>query len=136
VRDLHSNIKISRAISPVSEGGTTALVSQIIDTNGYDSLEFAIATGSLADSDATFAVLVEHSAASDMTGAAAVPDAELLGLESEAAFTFAADDSTRKIGYMGGKRYVRLTITPAANSGAAVIAAVAIQGHPKTAPVA
>ena len=52
------NIKILRAISPVNETGTTALTSQIIDTKGYGSLTFAIATGSLADADATFTVFL------------------------------------------------------------------------------
>jgi hypothetical protein len=137
MNDLHDNLKVSRAISPVSGAGdTTAQVSQIIDTQGYNSLEFLIATGTLSDVDATFTVLVEDGDVSTLSDNAAVVDAQLLGLESEASFIFSDDDKVKKIGYIGGKRYVRLTITPAANTGAWLIAAIAIQGHPTKAPVA
>lgn len=135
-RDLHNDVLISNAISPQSVSDNTALVSAIIDTKGYDSLEFGIVTGSLADADATFTVLVEDGDNSSLTDNAAVADTELLGTEADASFTFAADDSATKIGYHGAKRYVRLTITPAANASAALIGAVAIQGHAHRAPVA
>lgn len=136
MRDIHNNIHPVRAISPVSVADNTAQVSQIIDRQGYDSLEFVILTGSLADADATFGVLVEHGDAANLSDAAAAPDADLLGTEALASFTFADDDETRKIGYRGAKRYVRLTITPAANASAALLAAVAILGNPAVAPTA
>jgi hypothetical protein len=134
MQDLMNNITVARAIAPVSVSDNTAQVSQIIDRQGYDSLTFAIATGSLADADATFAVLVEHGDDSGLSDAAAVADADLLGTEALAGFTFADDNATRKIGYVGGKRYVRLTITPSGNASAALIAASAILGHPNVAP--
>ena len=136
MRDLHNNVDIRRAISPVVGTDDTALVSQIIDTKGYDSLEFAIATGTLADADATFTVLVQDGDASDLSDAAAVADSQLLGTEANASFIYADDDSVTKIGYAGYKRYVRLTVTPANNTGNAPISAVAILGSPKLAPVA
>jgi hypothetical protein len=60
MKDLHNHINVKRAISPVSEAGTTALVGEIIDIQGFHSLEYIIATGSLADADATFTVLLEE----------------------------------------------------------------------------
>lgn len=134
MRDLHNNIHVKRAISPVSVADNTAVVSQIIDRQGYESLEFVIATGSLADADATFTALVEHGDAANLSDAAAVPDAGLLGTEALASFVFSDDDKVRKIGYVADKRYVRLTITPAANASAALLSAVAILGHPAIAP--
>jgi len=134
MRDLHNNIHVKRAISPVSVADNTAQVSQIIDRQGYESLEFVIAMGSLADADATFTVLVEHGDAANLSDAAAVPDAGLLGTEALASFIFSDDDKVRKIGYVADKRYVRLTITPAANASAALLSAVAILGHPAIAP--
>jgi len=134
MRDLFNNITVARAIAPVSVSDNTAQVSQIIDRQGYDSLTFAIAAGSLADADATFAVLVEHGDAANLTDAAAAPDGDLLGTEALAGFTFADDNATRKIGYRGAKRYVRLTITPAANASAALFGAVALLGHAQLAP--
>lgn len=126
MRDLMNNIDVKRAISPVSVSDNTAQVSQIIDTQGCKSCTFVIAAGSLADADATFTVLVEDGDDSSLTDNAAVADAELVGTEALASFTFGDDNECRKIGYRGAKRYVRLTITPANNASAAVIAAVAV----------
>lgn len=127
--DLHNNIKVSRAISPVVVSDTTAKVSQIIDTAGYASLELVIVTSDLLDTDATFAVLIEDGNDSGLSDNAAVADTDLLGTESGASFLFSDDNETRKIGYMGGKRYVRATITPAANTAAALFGAVWVQGN-------
>jgi len=125
--DLFNSINLKRGISPYDHGtGDTAVVSQIIDMQGIDSLVFAIATGSLADVDATFTVLVEESDDPAMSGATAVADADLLGTEALASFTFAGDDKCFKIGYKGSKRYVTCTITPANNTGAALLCVIAI----------
>lgn len=134
--DLHNKLAIRRAISPVSVADNTALVSQIIDRQGFSALEFAIATGSIADADATFAVLIEDGDAANLSDAAAVPDALLIGTEGAAGFQFDDDNETRKIGYAGNKRYVRLTITPTGNASAALIAAIAILGGAHSSPVA
>lgn len=136
LKDLHNNVKVSRAISPISVADNTAQVSEIIDTQGYESLEFVIATGSIADADVTFAVLVEEGDASNLSDAAAVADADLLGTEALAGFQFDDDDSAKKIGYSGDKRYVRLTITPANNASAALMSCLAVQSHPHVAKVA
>jgi hypothetical protein len=134
--DLHNNLHPRRAISPVSVADNTAQVSQIIDMQGYGSMEFYIVIGSIADADATFAVLVEESDVSDLSGGNAVADADLLGTELLAGFAFSDDDKVRKIGYVGNKRYVRLTITPAGNASAAVLAAIAVMGSPSVLPTA
>lgn len=134
--DLQNNVTVRRAISPVSVADNTAQIGQVIDTAGFHSLEFLIATGSIADVDATFAVTVDHGNQPNLSDASAVPATELLGTLAGAGFIFSDDDKTRKIGYLGGKRYVRLTITPSANASAALIAAVAVLGHPGVAPVA
>ena len=136
MKDLMNSIHLLRALAPVSVGDNTAQVSQIIDRQGFESLTFGLALGSLADADATFVVLVEHGDASNLSDAAAVPDEQLLGTEILAGFQFDDDNETRKIGYVGGKRYVRLTVTPANNTGAALLSAVAILGHPALRPTA
>lgn len=125
--DLFNSINLKRGISPYDHAtGDAAVVSQIIDMQGIDALVFAIATGSLADVDATFTVLVEESDDSGMSGATAVADADLLGTEALASFTFGSDDKCFKIGYKGSKRYVTCTITPANNTGAALLCVIAI----------
>lgn len=136
MRDLHNNIHVKRAISPVSVADTTAQVGEIIDRQGYDSLEYLIAIGSVADADATFTVLLEEGDAANLSDAAAVADADLLGTEALAGFQFDDDNEVRKLGYKGNKRYTRLTITPVANASAALMSAVAVLGHPASAPTA
>lgn len=135
-RDLMNDVTPKVAIAPVVTTDNTALVSAVIDTLGYNSATFVIATGTLADADATFAVLLEESDASDLSGGNAVADADLIGTEALAGFTFAADSATRKLGYKGSKRYLRLTVTPSGNTGNAPIAAIAILGHANSRPTA
>lgn len=134
--DLLNNINPKRAISPVSVSDTTAQVGQWVDRLGFQALLFVILIGSVADADATFTVLVEDADASNQSDAAAVADEFLLGTEALAGFQFDSDNLTRKIGYRGLKRYVRMTITPVSNASAAVIGAVALLGAPLTGPTA
>lgn len=127
MRDLANHLEVRRAISPAAATtDNTAFVSQIIDLAGFSSLVFAIVLGALADADATFTVLVEHGDQANLSDAAAAPDTSLTGTEADAGFTFADDNKVRKIGYVGSKRYVRLTITPANNSGNVFLSAIAI----------
>jgi len=141
MRDNISNMQVKRALSPVSVADNTAQVSQIIDRQGYDALAFLIATGSLADVDATFTVLVDDGDAANLSDAAAVADADLVSQtsgtapETAASFTFTHDDQVRKIGYLGPKRYVRLTITPAANASAALLCVIAVLSRAEHKPV-
>lgn len=137
MRDQMNYIHPLRSIAPVAAvADNTAYVSEIVDVKGFDALTFVIVTGSLADADATFTVLIEDGDAADLSDNVAVADAHLVGTEALAGFTFAADNKTRKIGYIGKKRYVRMTITPANNSGNVFLAAIAILGLPAIWPTA
>jgi hypothetical protein len=133
-RDLSSQVKFSRGLSPVAATtDNTAYVSQILDTQNFDSATFVGLLGSVADADATLTVLVEHDDASGFGTATAVADADLIGVEAMG-LTFADDNKVFKIGYKGIKRYVRVTVTPANNSGNLFLAGVWVQGHPRTTP--
>lgn len=141
MRDQANNLQIKRVISPVSVADNTAQVGQIIDRLGYESLTYAINLGSIADADMTAVVLLEEGDAANLSDAAAVADADMISQisgtapETAASFQFDDDNEVRKLGYIGNKRYTRLTITPAANASAALLAAIAILGHPSIAPV-
>jgi hypothetical protein len=132
MRDSISDKQIKRVLSPASVADTTAQVGQIIDHQGYDSALYVISTGSLADADATFTVLLEEGDVANLSDAAAVDDADMVSQtlgtapETAAAFRFDNDDQVRKLGYLGSKRYTRLTITPVANASAALISAVCV----------
>jgi hypothetical protein len=125
LRDLYSNLKVINA-TVAGPSDNTAVTSPIVDTRDYQSVIFVVQTGTLVDADATFAGVVAESDASNMSGSNAVIDEDLIGLETGVSFTFAEDNFEGKIGYIGNKRYVQLTITPSANASAAPIAILAL----------
>lgn len=133
MRDLMNEVHPVRCISPVSVADNTAQTSQAVDLQGYDSCTFLIATGSLADADATFAVEVQECDTSGGTYTA-VADADLVGTEALAGFQFDDDNEVRKVGYRGSKRYVKLVITPANNASAGLMCAIALLGHAYKSP--
>jgi hypothetical protein len=135
-RENASGLKFLTALAPkAATTDNTAYVSEVADLQGYDSCTFVWGAGSIADADVTFTLLVEESDTSG-SGYTAVADADLTVTEASAAPTFGSDNSTGKIGYLGAKRYVRVTITPAANSGNIFLAGQWVLGHASQQPVA
>lgn len=133
MRDGLSNKRIRPLIAPAAAViDNTAFVSSIIDCQGYDAVTLAFITGTNADADATATVLLEEGDNSALSDAAAVADADMVSQangtapETAAAFTFADDAETRAIGYVGSKRYIRLTVTPVNNTGNQFLAGIAI----------
>lgn len=128
MRDTYNNLKVQPVINPKSENGTTALEGAVIDRAGYESVLFVIQSGVL-DNDATFTTLLEESDNSDMSGGNAVSDDDLLGTEALASFAGTDDNKAKKLGYIGTKRYLKLTVTPATNDSASFLSACAVLGH-------
>jgi hypothetical protein len=133
MRDGLSNKRIRPLIAPAAAvTDNTATVSSIIDCQGYDKVTLAWVTGTNADADATVVALLEEGDAANLSDAAAVADADMVSQangtapETAAAYTFADDGEARAIGYVGIKRYIRLTLTPANNTGNHFVAGVAI----------
>lgn len=135
-KDIHDNLHFVPLFNPkAAVADDTAQVSAIIDTAGFEALELVLQNGTNADVDATFAVLVQDGNDPALADASTVPANQLLGTIAQAGFTFADDNEARKIGYIGGKRYVRVTVTPTGNTGGTLfLAGVAILGHPRSAP--
>lgn len=134
MRDLANNIKCSLAEPPVAAvTNDTAYVSTILDTANFGSAVFVGIFGTNTDANVTFTVLVEDGDNSSLTDNAAVADEHLVGVEAMG-LDFADDNTVFKIGYIGPKRYVRVTVTPSGNSGDIFFAAVWVQGHPKKKP--
>lgn len=134
MRDLHNNIKVESAldVSAISTDTTTA--GNIIDMQGYGSVEFVIQSGTLTDG--TYTVLIEEGDDSGLSDAAAVADADLLGTEASASFIATEDDTVKKVGYIGNKRYVRLSLVSASTSTGGTLVAVAAKSNATDLPVA
>lgn len=137
-REIHNQLHVVPLIVPIAaRTDNTAIVSSIIDLAGYNAAEFVIVTGTNTDTNATFAVTVAESDASNMSGSNAVAASQLVGTLAQASFQFDDDNECRKIGYIGSKRYVQVTVTPSGNdSGNIFISGVAILGYPATGPTA
>lgn len=135
-QDVLDRISVVRGVSPITSTDDTAFVSQIIDMSQYMGFMFAILLGTLADAAFTTTVLLEEGDDSALSDAAAVADADMISMisgtapETAAAFTQASDDLVKTIGYVGVKRYIRLTITPSGNASSLPIAVAGI-GFPR-----
>lgn len=134
MHDLHNHIKASLAEPPVAAvTNDTAFVSTILDTAGFGSAEFVGVFGTNSDTDCTFTVLVEDGNDASLGDNAAVADEHLLGVEAMG-LDYASDNKVFKIGYVGPKRYVRVTVTPVNNTGNVFFAGIWLQGHARKGP--
>jgi hypothetical protein len=133
-RDLHNNITLRTAIPPISISTNVATLSAIVDRQGYESLEFLILTGLITSGTAAFALAMTHGESPTLADGVAVDPTLILGSTAGASFTFSNPSSQFRLGYIGGKRFVQLSITSSANAAAALLAAVAILGAPAKAP--
>lgn len=116
MRDLANNLTFKNAIPPVAaRTDNTAIVSTTLDVRDMEGAVLVIQNGTNTDANATFAVLLEESADSGMSGQNAVADNDMNGTEALAGFQFDDDTECRKLGYHGTKRYIRATITPTGN---------------------
>jgi hypothetical protein len=129
--DLHSQIFCYNALSNATIATNTTTVGAIIDTAGYESCEFIIKSGTRTDG--TYTPLIQDGDDSGLSDAAAVSDTFLVGTEAAAAIT--ASNALGRIGYVGKKRYVRLSIvSTSVTSGCTAFGAVAVLGNARTQP--
>ncbi len=130
MRDLYNNIEVRRAESPIATANAddTVITTEIIDMRGFKSLVWVILLGNMVDAAFTTVFLMEHGDDSGLSDNTAVPDSQMDPTEDIASFDQADDNSVRKMGYVGEKRFVRLTITPSDNSGDMPIAICALLG--------
>lgn len=110
-RELHGTINVVSAIDTTAKTDNTATDGAIIDTHGFDSVEFVLKAGAMTSGHIVPSI-TEGDASNLSDGAAAT---QLRGTAAAATFTKvgATDDAnkTKKLGYIGGKRYVRLSAT-------------------------
>lgn len=133
--DLHNNVA-------AKFGGEAAgaVTGKVIDRSGYEGVEFLINYGSVTATNATIIPTVKEG---DVTGTmTSVADANLLGLEANAAIAAAetrtsgvSKNVTKRIGYIGAKRYVSCSLAQTVTA-AARNSVIALLGRPHNAPVA
>ena len=131
--DLHSNIKQVVALDSQDITTDTTTVGNIIDTVGFESLEYLIQSGTITDG--AYAFVLEEDDVIGFGSATVVPTAEVLGVLT--GFVAADDDAALRVGSIGKKQFQRLSIVSTGTStGATKMSSTAVLGHPKHMPVA
>ncbi|MGK9199017.1 hypothetical protein [Sinorhizobium meliloti] len=133
-KDLHNNIGVAVALNNGSIASNTTTNGVIIDTAGFESIEFVVQSGTITDG--TYTPGITAGDASDLSDGATVAAPDLLGTNAGAQFVAADDNVAKKIGYKGGKRYVRLHVLSTGVTTGGTFSAVAIKGNARSAPVA
>jgi hypothetical protein len=135
MHELHNNIKVVHAITPQAVGTTGAAngrLSAVIDRQGFKQVEFVFSSGASASVADTITPIVYESDTATTAGFAAAADADLVGTETPLTLTAA---KTGKVGYKGSKRYVGIRLY-GLGTATAIVAATALLGGPRRAPVA
>jgi hypothetical protein len=158
-RDLHNISKYYVALDMQSITTNTTTVGKIIDTNGYEGVEFSIQSGTDLDATTVFTPVLEDGDNSSLTDAAVVDLEFVIGTTNvtgvrpdygtltsgtvtpsttpiaDATFTTTADCSkVKRIGYVGRKRYVRLSIVTTAKTSGGTMGAQCVLGYPHVVP--
>lgn len=135
-REMHNTKFPNVALDLQNIVSNTNTVGNIIDIQqqpGFNSIEMYIIAGAITDG--AYAVLLEHGDDPSLSDAAPVPDDDLTNLESTADFSATDDDLVKRIGYVGGKRFLRLTLVSTGVTTGGFFTAMALLGHARTAAV-
>lgn len=130
--DSASPMAPSVALNTATISSSTTTNGNIIDTQGYNSLTFLLNVG--ARTDGTYTPLIRHGDDSGLSDAADVDDSDLVGTEAGAVIS--AANTVKKIGYVGTKRYVRLSVVSTSVTSGATVGATAILSRPAVGPIA
>jgi len=139
MNDLHNNVRTKTAIVPAAIGANATKTGLVIDKQGYGSLEFLVAYGSVTTTGTVVTLVVKEG---DVTGTlTSVADADLLGTEVLASLLATtprtaevSKEVTKRIGYRGSKRYVNISAVQTGVTSVGVVGAIALLGNPNLAP--
>jgi hypothetical protein len=147
MHNIVNNIGIEQSLMPQTIQAS-ALNTGNIDTQGAEALAVAILVGNIADTlsgSVRIDVKIEH-AEDDGAGApaayAACTDEDVLNFSGLSSGMFLSIDAPGKkqkrhvIGYIGGKRFVKVTATPVSIATGGPIAMLALKGNLSQLPVA
>lgn len=125
-KDLKNNVSVATTLSPAARTANANGVG--VDLQGFESALVVMHTGTITDGNHT--IQVEES--DDNVAFTAVADADLQGVEPVIAA--ANDDTVYEIGYLGAKRYIRVTVAVAGATTGGVYGAAVVRGHSRRNP--
>lgn len=126
--DLHSNLSVVQTLAPAAR--TASEDGAGVDLANADGALVEIATGAITDGTHT----IEIQESDDDSTYTAVADADLIG--TEPAIGSADDNKVYTIGYLGNKRYIRVSVTVANATSGGVYGANVIKGGLRKYPAA
>lgn len=147
MKDLYSNLALVHAVVPVVGGNGSAPAAVELDLAGFNSAVIAWlvgAEGSTLSTSNYWTLKLEHA---DQTTAgvagsySSVAAADVQGVTPASGIIATVDDPAEdntlyKVGYVGGKRFIKLTIAETGTGPNLPQALLVIKGHPLDAPVA
>lgn len=146
MKDLYSKITPIAAIAPVNVLDATVPTTLEIDLQGYNSAVVIINHGAKVVGDTGTIDFTMTHADDDGTGVAgaytAVAAADVLGITPTAGVILnlagaAVAAAIMKVGYVGGKRFVKIAITESdSNATGTICDIIVIKGDPEVAPAA
>ena len=141
MKDLYNNLEVVSIIDPVTvtDAGAPAAVGDI-DLAGFNSALIVYSVGTEAGtlSGTLYHTLKLEHADDDGTGSAgdysAVAAADVLGVTPSTGIIFTIDDPEKanavyKCGYVGGKRFLKITAAEEGATEGCPISVVLIKGH-------
>ena len=120
------------ALNTATIATNTTTNGAIIDTQGFNALEFFLQVG--ARTDGSYTIQLQHGDDPALADAAAVDSAKVLG--GAALTPIAAAQNVRRVGYVGNKRYVRAQVVSTGASTGATVGVLALLGRPNLRPTA
>jgi len=125
-RDLTSSVEPKIALKLQTISTSTTTVGEIIDSQGFESVDFSFITGTLTDGD--YQVALEDGEESNLSDAATVSSDFIIGTLPN--FVDDTDDDViGHFGYNGKKRFIRMSIVSTNVSSGAVVGGQATEGH-------
>jgi hypothetical protein len=139
VRSIHSNIRTKTVISPLAIGANATKSGIVIDRQGFGGVEFIAAYGAVTTTGTVVTLVVKEG---DVTGTlTSVADTYLLGTEALASLPAATPrtagttkEVTKRVGYVGVKRYVTVDAVQTGVTSVGVVGVVALLHSPALAP--
>ena len=135
MKDLHSKLKLVQAVAPVNVLDATVPTTLEIDLKGFNSAVIEISHGAKPIGDTgTIDVTLTH-ADDDGTGVAgsytAVAAADVLGVTPVAGVIFnlataLVAAAVAKVGYVGGKRFIKAAVTETGSNSTGTIMSITI----------
>ncbi len=149
MRDLHNNVAPVQALpAQTINQGTGALNTGAVDLGGFAGAQVVVHYGEIVEMGASpvggaqIAIRLEHADDNGSGAPGAFADAtvaDVTGVASVAAgvvATATSDLVPTSFGYVGDKRYVRVTLTPTGLTSGGPVGVIVNKGHPRHAPAA